>query len=506
MIGIISVGHPKFIEVIAELMHLEFNVARELAAASLRFKLQAIINCLRSDLSVFVETDYVDRVYRDSYYSYFSSKADCISRDCIRLSFLDNSSGVFSEKGALDYDQYDDVRKNYLGFVVIRPTIPAVIGRSAISPKALKVHDFKCCLVPINTTVNGFKVQVDAFPFSSQDRETITCAETTLWALMEYYGNKYPEYKPVNPSDILRNLESCVACRQLPSNGLTAENLTFALKTFGFGPQIYAVASFGSSANGFLSCYVESGIPVIVAISNATAVGVKQRINHAVLCVGHEDISHESIDAALAKHLEILNSNGGVVNVLDFDNIEKRFVFIDDNCPPYQKDFLSTPANRYQGQSDWNACRISNFVAPLYKRIYMEPFLAKQYVRQLLSSGYYSHLKGGTVVVRTYLCSTRSFRHYVNESTMTGGMKDVISGLFMPKFVWITEVSRVDNFKKGLVDYLIVIDATSYETSNFSPLLVAFVDNACYRKDPKDKTLGVCKVPTAQFTPYSNLK
>ena len=500
MTGLILIKDPKFTEAIAWLMCKEFHADWQSVFSAISAKLHPIVNCLRDDLAVFVETDYVDKVYRDSYYNYFSSKADCISRNCIRLSLLDNSRDLFSDKNTLGYDQLDVIQENYLGFIVVRPTIPVVIGRSAISPKALKVHDFKCCLTPIDTTIDGFKVSVVAFPFSSQDCETITCAETTLWALMEYYGNKYPEYVPVKPSDILHSLESSVACRQLPSNGLTTENLTFALKTFGFGPQQYGYDLFKERAPNILSCYVESGIPVVVALSN------KKGINHAVLCIGHEDVSYGSIDTAVNSQMETLNANYGTIDVLDYDDIQKKFVFIDDNCPPYQKDYLSTPADRYIGRLDWNDCRISNFVAPLYKRIYMEPFIAKEYVRKILLTKYYAHLKGEKVIVRTYLCSTRSFRHYVNISAMTDGMKDVFSSIFMPKFVWITEVSRVDNFKNGLVDYLIVVDATSYEMHNFSPLLVAFVDNACYCKDHTTKILNKINVTTVKFNSYSNLK
>lgn len=39
------------------------------------------------NLAVVVEYPYVDKVYRNSYYRYYSGKAKQVSRDCIRLSF-----------------------------------------------------------------------------------------------------------------------------------------------------------------------------------------------------------------------------------------------------------------------------------------------------------------------------------------------------------------------------------------------------------------------------------
>lgn len=42
---------------------------------------------LRPELRMIVETDYVDKVYRDSYYSYFSTKLKEYGRNCLRISF-----------------------------------------------------------------------------------------------------------------------------------------------------------------------------------------------------------------------------------------------------------------------------------------------------------------------------------------------------------------------------------------------------------------------------------
>ena len=60
------------------------------------------LNTLRQDLKMVVETEYVDSVYRDSYYSYFSTKLKSYRRFCVRLSFFENIFSSIDEYLSLD--------------------------------------------------------------------------------------------------------------------------------------------------------------------------------------------------------------------------------------------------------------------------------------------------------------------------------------------------------------------------------------------------------------------
>ena len=152
-----------------------------------------------------VEAPYVDKVFRDSFYSYYSSKLIPYKRDCIRISIFD---GEISKDDFVPFQEenYEALWHRYRGFIILRPTEPNIIGRSVIAPKALRNHSLEICQTGFDTTTNGLKFRVHGFPYSSQDSETITCAETTIWAIMEYFGHRYPEYKPVLPSSIISTL------------------------------------------------------------------------------------------------------------------------------------------------------------------------------------------------------------------------------------------------------------------------------------------------------------
>ena len=171
---------------------------------------------LTDDLIVMVEYPYVDKTYRDTYYNYYASKKDEYPRNSIRLSFLKTTlPDEFFRSGNAGH--LKAIEENYLGFLILRPTFPFIIGRSLINPIAFKSDHLKICSVNYNSTINGLKAKARGFPHSSQDRETITCAETTVWAIMEYFGNKYAEYSPVLPSEVNDVLGRFAFERLIPS-------------------------------------------------------------------------------------------------------------------------------------------------------------------------------------------------------------------------------------------------------------------------------------------------
>jgi hypothetical protein len=196
-------------------------------------------------------------VYRDSYYNYFSSKLTDYKRDCIRISLFEGKINT------LDFENENNKQKlqdQYRGFIILRPTSPHFIGRSIISPKALKYNGFVCCTSIFHTTANGQKFTIEGFPHSSQDTETISCAETSLWAIMEYFSNRYANYTPVLPSDIINTLKQVSNERQIPSKGLNIQQMSFALKEFGFGTRIYSKSQYHDEFESIFRWYYRSCI------------------------------------------------------------------------------------------------------------------------------------------------------------------------------------------------------------------------------------------------------
>ena len=142
---------------------------------------------------------------------------------------------------------------------------------------------------------------------------------------MEYFGNRYAEYTPTTPSQIVEILRSSVVERQLPSDGLSADHLAYTLKNYGLGPKLYHKDCF-SEINNILSCYVESGIPTIVTLSNDKDYNNKLEpsiIRHAVLCIGHEKVTCDILNDAFRKANEYKTQYGSI-KILDYDSIKKN--------------------------------------------------------------------------------------------------------------------------------------------------------------------------------------
>ena len=198
-----------------------------------------------------------------------------------------------------------------------------------LSKKALLFDNFETCIHKENCVVNGIKLHIEGFPHSSQDQESITCAETTIWSLMEYFGHKYAEYRPVLPSLIINKLDQYSDKRMLPSSGLTPEQVSYALKDFGFGSVIYTKKDDRDFFQN-LAVYLESGFPTIVVLENET-------FAHAILMIGREKFENNLLTKALESCDE---------KIIDFSSLIKNYVVQDDNLPPY-----SIIAFRFSGYS-----------------------------------------------------------------------------------------------------------------------------------------------------------
>lgn len=279
------------------------------------------------------------------------------------------------------------------------------------------------------------------------------------------------------------------------------------LKECGFGPKLYSREDFLDNFETLLSCYVESGLPIIVALENSESVKNKianDFIGHAVLCVGRAEISDTFIDNNPSKEVDTVK--GARIKIKDWDTIRKEFVFIDDNYPVYQKEYLDSPTSRYN-EINWNECKISHFIVPLYKRIYLEAYIAKKLVEEILKSNYFSFADGRELYIRTFLCSTRSYRKYVMLSDMDLNLKNIINSKNMPKFIWVTEITDVYRIKNKKASGLILLDATEANEYSNKALIFALCNGLLIQYDNESKNMSSYQCVMKDFTMFnSNLK
>lgn len=441
---------------------------------SIEDALYSIINNLKRDLWSVIEYPYVDKVYRDSYYSYFASKHNSYFRDCIRVSFF---SEEVVPRDFRDEEYKHTLLRTFVGYLVIRPTFSCPIGRSLLAKGAFRDNDFIICNFLGDALVNGVKLKVFGFPHSSQDTESISCAETTIWSIMEYFGNKYPDYRPAYPSHIINVLSKSSKQRLLPSNGLTVDQMSFALKEFGFGTNIYTRDAYGDELESIIAYYIESGIPVIVAIQN-------EMVGHAILIIGHE--MDPEPDFRSVKKREIMYREE-VRQYIDYTDLPKKYIANDDNLPPYRKIDLDYPAEHYGEDSDFTGCIIESAIVPLYQKIYLEVIKARGLALAILSDSNFGFYFEDDFVFRFFLTSSRSFKEHISRlATLEPAQKDYIILSQMPKFIWCAEIYEQRDFQSNKAAGLIILDATEANQVWADSLIFAGYPDRIFVKDERE--------------------
>jgi hypothetical protein len=423
------------------------------------------IDRLTNCKSVLIQSPYVDKVYRDSYYHYFASKHAAYNKNAIRISFFNIELSEADFTTSLNLEK---IENSYLGFIILRPTFPQIVGRSTINPIAIN-EDILSCTAMVNATAGGIKLKAKGFPHSSQDSESISCAETTLWSLFEYYSSKYQEYRPILPSDIIRVLAKSSSVRQLPSSGLDITKMAFAIKEFGFAPMLYGEKAFKKDFYRLISTYIESGIPLVAGLLSKD-----KSIGHAILITGRKRITNSQID-------NLQQSGLAGVNHFDFHDIQPEFIILDDNLPCYSEAPISKPCNAYPDPI-WQSARITHIIAPLYIRMYLEAEVAKFYFQNWVFTALGIQAIYHEIVTRFFMTSSRSYKHYlISDAEIDADLVDVLIRIEMPKFIWVGELSSKELLKQQKCNGLVVLDATEANRSS-TPMLFTLLTNQAHLK------------------------
>ncbi|WP_418510395.1 hypothetical protein [Corallibacter sp.] len=430
--------------------------------------LQSYLNHLRPDLKLLIEYPYTDKLYRDAYYSYYSTLNRTINKNCIRISIYDYDLTLddFTKKESREKIQEENV---YLGFFVLRPTDRKRVGRSFINPKALIYPNCIITKLKSSSLIKGVSLTTEGFPHSAQDGKVHTCSETSIWSLMEYFGGKYSYYRQVLPSTILSVLKKVSYERQVPSKGLSPRQIGYTLRKFGFGSKYYSINKFKNKLPYIINDYVESGIPVLTIVRRES-----NNDFHAVLMIGHEKLDSNKIDYCNKPYEISINHKYKEAKISVSDSLDittKKFIVIDDNQPPYQKSTLDKPCSYSKKMND---AKIHGCIVPLYPKIYLDIVRARQLVYELLENEIYGYRQGpDKIILRLFLTSSRSFkREIMNDEALPESYREAIVDYIMPKFIYVAEISSSELYKQNKGLGYIVLDSTSTSSDNFDNIVL----------------------------------
>ena len=450
-------------------------------------QLNKLMANLRDDIQFVLESPYVDRHYRDTYYSFHSSKFKRTGRNCIRVHIFEGQI-----KGDDLYNNKINLDERYLGFFIIRPLPLYILGRSLISPRALQTRNFVCCLMKTRVSLLGNEFTAHGFPHIAQDTETHTCAESALWNYVEYFGQKYHRYKPLLPSQIVTTLLDSEH-RILPSEGLTEKELAKCLNVNGFQCLIYYAAdsSDTDTFSQLLRIYVESGIPLLLKLAN-------DENAHAVLVIGHE-----TDNSSLYNSKKYFPQKGSWV---DASLIDKKFVFIDDNLHPYKIADLSKPADYFSNQKKKDLT-IKAFIVSLPVHMFLVAEKAYALIQEIFNDQKVGlQTFGGKWVSRLLLTGNHSFKKFIYEhdDNIPKIIREGLLLLALPRFIWIAELYKEPEFNQdGYCSGLLIIDATSNGKTPAS-VLWYMVDNNLFIYDNGAWNIGLYRKEPFRMSTYKN--
>lgn len=459
--------------------------------------------------SVFIEMNYVDKVYRDIYYHHYASRHFSQPRNCIRLFFFDLSCsdgipmGLNRQTEEIELPLLEDGNcSHFVGVCVLQPN--GIIGRSYWNPHYFLTSGNYVRTSRFSGSVLGKRWTIRAFPYMMQDQEATTCAEVTVLNLIDYYSNSYTEYPCALLSDIELVEARHSADRIFPSRGMSYADVSRSLAQIGLAPIVYASHSSKLThlfMRRYLYYYVESGIPFGIAVESG-----ERGILHSMICIGHGPMEYNWLEEQTVNYLskdKYGNDSEEQLHqcwIANSADAYCSFIVMDDNQTPYQtvKLTISHPHQWIYPTTNNNitAYAVDYLCVPLYKRVFLSADGAEELFCSILTSrmGFQAivykqniedlyHTIGSEqnnpLIIRIFLASSRTFFaerismfHNISETEMDRHFETVYQNLYCPRFIWVCELYSKDLFHCTNPQAIgeIVVDATARQTGNTDSL------------------------------------
>lgn len=466
---------------------------------------------LPKPLTVVQEGYYIERSFRDTYYMYFSNQHFQVKRYSRRLAFF---LGEFNAEKYFDENLKvaQALEEAFIGVCVINPLVAGSIGRTLINPKYALRFEGKSIymrLTDFNVHIYGRHFTVKAFPYRMQDEETMCCAEVTLLNLLEYFANRYIDYKIAVPSEIIEQEQKHSHERVLPARGITYPVLTKVLSEFGFSPRLYNVSAIDSSRYSslnkedklkrWLHYYIESGIPVAL---NLVPIGINGT-GHSIVCIGHGQAKEELKRKAYKRRWITWSERENAHPLINSADFYDDYVVVDDNEPVYH-------VRNFKNLSLYSDMRIENLAVPLYKRMFLDAPNAYTTIRSLLQSKTFGIGAWAEdflepkedVIMRMFMASSRSYKAFKMKTLADLELKKLYTLIPMPRFIWICELYRIGDYEKLKAFGEMVIDATSAPDRGHRSLILMRYPKCIAYRNPEQTSAGfemMAELPTADL-------
>ncbi len=235
--------------------------------------------------------------------------------------------------------------------------------------------------------------------------------------------------------------------------------------------------------------YIESGIPLVVAISNDDG------IRHSIVVIGHDECAPGKLTM---QNLEKESFNYGGTHFIDSSSFYERYITIDDNQYPYRSE-------KYDCFSIAQNCKAEAFIVPLYRHILLDAESAVSIIETIFKENsellrvsvqqlreeiegeeYRDNSFDNPIVLRYYLTTSRGFVDFRNQHTMYLEEKLFYSTMALPKFVWVGEYTTLELYRENKILGEIVVDATAPKYSAIGAIIAMRFAGYCISRGPEE--------------------
>lgn len=485
--------------------------------------------------TVIVETHYIDHDYLEDFSSYYIRCFADYKRICRRIHFFCDDISEENFKSYLAGEETGKLQEHYLGFIVIKPLPKTVIGKTCLKtynddegrkqyPATLYNEDEGRRQYPAtrNYDVNLFGIKLlvsDTLAFQEQDRVASACATSALWSVFQATSKKFG-HSLSSPVVITESATKHlpVTSRSLPNNGLTLEQMAYAVRSVGLEPNLVEAKQNPSWLKAQSYAYLKAGIPLIMIIdlfktSELPNVIKHGNDRHAVAVTGYS-LGYEHVTAynseinlqlksSLIDKFYVHDDQVGPFSRMEFENINvfEKYLTLDekdtDEVPLTILKSSLKPAGGSRGDlyTQWDTLLI-----PLYHKIRI-PFLSV-----LLDIMHFDKIVedarqadkfelNARLVWDIYLTTVNDVKSEIRETTLLSAKdKEEFLCRKSPKYLW--RATALDG-KNKIID--LYFDATDIEQgSYFSQPIIYDVVFAI-------KLSGLCRGYKSRLATVNNL-
>ena len=393
--------------------------------------------------TILLQEAVLDPDFLEEYEAFYSKQQRSVSRLCRRVHFFRTPVPAINQN-ASESEQTDHVlafidlaarqaKSSYLGFITIRPLRHAPVGATILVPPPSAPA---MCVDTFPVHIAGREFEVTGTPYLQQDNAVGACAQASIWIALRTLRRRVGN-SAFSPAELTVAATKHYALnRVFPGrHGLTASQMLEAIRSAGHDPLMFDMHGtpqdeIANRAITFATPYLESGLPVILALDNPDAGG-----GHALTAIGY---SKGDIGDPFPKNITIHNDNTGC-----YLNIAAQ-PLLPGGYALNQSISLITPLP--DGICITAAEAESLAISAL--RMGLPMLMSIPSIDNSMGPGTPISLSG-----RVFLSTRHSFRHWATESTdIDHATKTTYRTLELPKFVWVLEIHDSAIFQRGSLD------------------------------------------------------